>query len=62
MIKTRNRQVTLRPRIDGTTAIDDVQKIDWPVGTAITIEIDPAYPANENTLEWAQLAILTRPQ
>ena len=57
MIKTRDRQVTLRPRIDGTTAIDDVQKIDWPVGTAITVEIDPAYPANGDTLEWAHLAI-----
>jgi hypothetical protein len=58
LIKTRNSQVTLRPRMDGTTAIDDVQKINWPVGTAITIEIDPAYPDNGNTLEWAQLAIL----
>jgi hypothetical protein len=57
IVKTRDRQVTLRPRIDGTTAIDDAQKIGWSVGTAITIEIDPAYPANEDTLEWAQLAI-----
>jgi hypothetical protein len=57
IIKTRDRQVTLRPRMDGTTAIDDVQKIDWQVGTAVTIEIDSVYPEDENTLEWAQLAI-----
>ena len=57
LIKTRDHQITLRPRIDGTTAIEHVQKIDWPEGTAITVEIDPAYPANGDTLEWAQLAI-----
>jgi hypothetical protein len=57
IVKTRDRQVTLRPRIDGITTIEDIQKIDWPVGTAITVEIDPAYPASGDTLEWAQLAI-----
>ena len=48
VVKTRNQQVTLRPRMDGTTAVEDVHAIDWPAGTAITVEIDPAYPAGRN--------------
>lgn len=39
IVRTRNQQVTLKPQLDGTTAIEEVQAIDWPVGTAITIEI-----------------------
>ena len=31
--------------------------IDWPTGTAITVEIDPAYPADGDPMQWAQLAI-----
>ena len=57
VIKTRNRQVTLRPRPDGTTAIEDVQPIEWPAGAAVTIEIDPTYQAHGDTLSWAILAI-----
>jgi DNA topoisomerase VI subunit B len=57
MVKTRNREVVLRPRLDGTTAVDQVKPIDWPVGTAITIEIDPAYLDRSALMEWAQLAI-----
>ena len=34
-----------------------VEAIDWPTGTAITVEIDPKYPAAPGTLDWAQLAI-----
>jgi hypothetical protein len=57
IVKTRNCQVTLRPRLDGTTAIEDVQTIDWPIGTAVTIEIDPKYHASKNALGWAKVAI-----
>jgi DNA topoisomerase VI subunit B len=57
IVKTRNKQVTLRPRLDGTTAVEDVQVIDWPIGTAVTIEINAKYPHRNDTLEWAQLAI-----
>ena len=56
-IKTRNQVVTLRPRLDGTTAIEDVKTIDWPIGAAITIEIDRNYHAHDGTLSWAKLAI-----
>jgi hypothetical protein len=57
VVKTRNQMVTLRPRLDGTTAVDEVAPIDWPTGTAISIEVDPNYPDDDDTLEWAQLAI-----
>jgi hypothetical protein len=56
-IKTRNKAVVLRPRFDGTTAIDEVKSVDWPVGSAITIEIDPAYVGTISPMECAQLAI-----
>jgi hypothetical protein len=57
IVRTRNQAVTLRARLDGTTAVDEVAPIDWPTGTAITVEIDPKYPAAPVTVEWAQLAI-----
>jgi DNA topoisomerase VI subunit B len=57
IIKTRNQEVTLRPRLDGTTAIEQVRSIDWPVGTALTVEIDPAYLNRTAVMEWASLAI-----
>jgi hypothetical protein len=57
VVKTRNRAVTLRPRLDGSTAVDEVAPIDWPIGTAISIDIDPNYPAYDDSLQWAQLAI-----
>ena len=44
--------------MDGTTAIDGVQKIDWQVGTASLSRLTQLIPTNGNTLEWAQLAIL----
>jgi hypothetical protein len=56
-VRTRNREVVLHPRLDGTTAVDQVRPIDWPVGTAITIEIDSAYLDRSALMEWAQLAI-----
>jgi DNA topoisomerase VI subunit B len=56
-VRTRNQAITLRPRLDGTTAVDAVETIDWPIGTAITTEIDPQYPAQPDTLWWAQTAI-----
>jgi hypothetical protein len=58
IVKTRNQQVTLRPRLDGTTAVEDVQVIDWPVGTAVTIEVSSKYPHRSDTLDWAELAII----
>jgi len=57
IIKTRNQAVTLRPRLDGTTAIEEVTAIEWPTGTAVTIQIDPSYHAHEGTGAWAKLAI-----
>ena len=57
IVRTRNQEVTLRPRMDGTTAVDDIAAIDWPIGCAITIEIAPAYPAHGEAMDWAQLAI-----
>jgi DNA topoisomerase VI subunit B len=57
IVKTRNQEVTLRPRLDGTTAVDEVRSIDWPVGAAITVEIDPAYLDGTALLEWGNLAI-----
>ena len=57
IVKTRNREVTLRPRLDGTTAVDSVIPIDWPTGASITIEIDRRYPGSDDSLEWARRAI-----
>jgi hypothetical protein len=57
VVKTRGQKVMLRPRLDGTTAVEDVQTIDWPLGTAVTIEIDPKYEAGPDALRWAQVAI-----
>jgi hypothetical protein len=57
IVNTRSRRVSLRPRPDGTTAIEEVRSIEWPAGTAITVEIDPTYQARGDTLNWAVLAI-----
>jgi hypothetical protein len=57
IVRTRNRAVTLRPRLDGTTAVDDVIPIDWPTGASITVEIDRKYSADDDSLGWAQQAI-----
>jgi hypothetical protein len=57
IVKTRNQQITLCPRLDGTTAVEDIQPIEWPTGSAVTIEIDRSYFANNSTLAWAELAI-----
>jgi hypothetical protein len=57
IVKTRNQQVALRPRLDGTTNLEDVTPINWPLGSAITVEIDLSYPAYSTTLAWAELAI-----
>jgi hypothetical protein len=59
VVKTRNNEIKLRPRLDGTTAVEDVRAIDWPTGTAITIEIDRSYHAGYgDPLSWAQIAIM----
>jgi DNA topoisomerase VI subunit B len=52
IVRTRNRAVTLRPRLDGTTAVEDVTSIDWPGGTSVTIEIDRSYPESDDSLGW----------
>jgi DNA topoisomerase VI subunit B len=57
IVRTRNQKVTLRPRLDGTTAVDNVMPIHWPVGASITIEIDRKFPGSNDSLEWAQQAI-----
>jgi hypothetical protein len=57
IVKTYDREITLRPRLNGTTDVEQYRKIDWPVGTSITIEIDPKYPIRGDTMDWAKLAI-----
>jgi hypothetical protein len=57
IVKTRDREITLRPRLNGTTDVEKYRKIDWPVGTAVTIEIDSKYPQQANSMDWAELAI-----
>src|SRR5262249_10461478 len=52
IVRTRNQEVTLRPRLDGTTAVDNVIPIDRPTGASITIEIDRRYPESDDSLEW----------
>jgi hypothetical protein len=57
-IKSCNRRVALKPSArNGTTSIEEVTAIDYPLGTSITIEIDPAYPEDPYALYWAQVAI-----
>jgi hypothetical protein len=58
IVKTQDRQITLRPRLDGTTAVEQSEPIEWTVGAAITVEIDPAYPANSYTFSWAKTAVI----
>jgi histidine kinase/DNA gyrase B/HSP90-like ATPase len=44
VVCTRNQRITLRPQIeDGSTTVEKVEAINFPVGTAITVEIDPIY-------------------
>jgi hypothetical protein len=44
IVCTGHRRITLRPRIeDGSTEVEKVEAIDFPVGTAITVQIDPIY-------------------
>jgi hypothetical protein len=57
IVMTRSQEVTLRPRLDGTTAVDNVVPVDWPIGASITIDIDRKYPGDGNSLEWARQAI-----
>jgi hypothetical protein len=57
-ISSCNRRTVLRPRTeDGYTKILEVTEIDYPAGTQIRIEVDPAYPADPCALAWAQTAI-----
>jgi hypothetical protein len=57
-IKSCNQRVVLKPSArNGNTSIEEVTAIDYPVGTSITIEIDPAYPEDPHALYWAQVAI-----
>jgi DNA topoisomerase VI subunit B len=57
IVRTRNQKVTLRPRLDGTTAVDNVIPIDWPTGASITVEIDRRFPGGDYSLKWARQAI-----
>ena len=44
IVCTRNQRITLRPQIeDGSTTVEKVEAIDFLIGTAITVEIDPIY-------------------
>jgi hypothetical protein len=57
IVRTRNQEVTLRPRMDGTTVVDNVIPIDWPTGASITIQIDRNYPESDDSLALAKQAI-----
>jgi hypothetical protein len=57
IVRTRNQKVTLRPRMDGTTVVEDLVPIDWPIGASITIQIDPKYPEGNDSMAWARQAI-----
>jgi hypothetical protein len=57
IVKTHDREIILRPRLNGTTEVEKYQKVDWPVGTSVTIEIDPKYPLRADSMDWAELAI-----
>jgi hypothetical protein len=57
IVKTRDRHYTLLPRLDGTTAIENIEIIDWPVGSSVTVQIDPKYPRSAGAMQWAQTAI-----
>jgi hypothetical protein len=57
-IKSCNQRVVLKPSArNGNTSIEEVTAIDYPLGTSITIEIDPAYPEDPHALYWAKVAI-----
>jgi hypothetical protein len=57
-IKSCNRRTVLRPQIeDGLTQIVETTQTEYPIGTEIRIEVDPAYPADPYTLQWARIAI-----
>jgi hypothetical protein len=57
IVKTYDREIILRPRLNGTTEVEQYRKIDWPVGTSVTIEIDPKYPLRADSMDSAELAI-----
>jgi DNA topoisomerase VI subunit B len=58
IVRTRDREITLRPLCDGTTDVEEKRDIDWSIGTAIAIEIDPAYGDGcADPKAWAETAI-----
>jgi len=56
IVKTRNHEVVLCPKLDCSTDVVSVTDIDFPVGSAITIQINPAY-RDWSSMTWANQAI-----
>ena len=53
---TRNRRITLRPELDGTTSVVNVVKAHQPVGTRIEISFGPTLPNDPDPFAWVQKA------
>jgi hypothetical protein len=57
-IQSRGQTIVLRPQAhNGSTLVEEVSKSERLIGTAITIEINPACPVDEYDLVWAETAI-----
>ena len=55
-VTTRNRSITLRPEIDGTTTVVKVEVVEYPAGTRIEIRFGAALPDDDEVLLWADEA------
>jgi hypothetical protein len=56
VVCTRNRRITLQPQMDGSTAVSDIQEIDFHAGTRIEVSFGDALPADINALAKAMIA------
>lgn len=55
---TRNKRIELRPERDGRTTVIEVTPAKQPLGTRIEIVFGPDLPCDEDTLFWAEQAIV----
>jgi hypothetical protein len=58
VVITRDKRIELRPERDGTTSVISSKPVKQPVGTRIEIGFGPDLPCDDNTLYWAQRAII----
>jgi hypothetical protein len=58
VVTTRNRRITLRPEVDGSTTVVDVTEVPFPVGTRIEIGFGTALPRDRDSaaLHWVDVA------